>query len=107
MWCSRCCLRALAGGARDLGEAGEADRAWRHLRETLEIPAVPLIFGQKKIVGSLIGNRSDFKEMLAFSARHDIAARVKVLPLSQAAEAIETVRSSRLGHRIVLAIEGK
>jgi ATP-dependent helicase/nuclease subunit A len=31
-------LRALAGGAQDLEEAGEADRAWRHLRETLEIP---------------------------------------------------------------------
>jgi len=71
--------------------------------ETLKIPAVPLIFGQKTITSSLIGNRSDFREMLAFAAMHNIAPRVEVLPMSQAAEAINTVRTARLGHRIVLA----
>ena len=40
--------------------------------------------------------------MLAFSAMHNIAPRVEVLPMSQAAEAINTVRTARLGHRIVL-----
>lgn len=71
--------------------------------ETLSIPAVPLIFGQKTITSSLIGNRSDFKEMLAFSSMHNIAPRVEVLPMSQAAEAIDKVRTARLGHRIVLS----
>jgi uncharacterized zinc-type alcohol dehydrogenase-like protein len=70
--------------------------------ETINIPAVPLIFGQKTITSSLIGNRSDFREMLAFAAMHNIAPKVEVLPMSQAAEAINTVRTSRLGHRIVL-----
>ena len=70
--------------------------------ETITIPAVPLIFGQKTITSSLIGNRSDFKEMLAFSAMHNIAPRVEVAPMSQAADAINQVRTARLGHRIVL-----
>jgi len=70
--------------------------------ETITIPAVPLIFGQKTITSSLIGNRSDFKDMLEFSAQHNIVPRVEVVPMSQAAQAIETVRTSKLGHRIVL-----
>ena len=70
--------------------------------ETLNIPAVPLIFGQKTITSSLIGNRSDVRAMLEFSARHNIEPRVEVLPMAQAAEAIDKVRNSRLGHRIVL-----
>lgn len=71
--------------------------------ESITIPAVPLIFGEKTITSSFIGNRSDFKEMLDFSARHNIAPKIEVIPMSRAAEAINTVRTSRLGHRIVLA----
>jgi len=70
--------------------------------ETIEIPTLPLIFGQKTITSSLIGNPSDFTKMLEFSALHNVAPQVKVMPMSQAAEAIETVRTSYLGHRIVL-----
>ena len=62
--------------------------------ETLSIPAVPLIFGQKTITSSLIGNRSDFRSMLEFSARHKIAPEVEVIPMSEAAGAIDKVRSS-------------
>lgn len=72
--------------------------------ETISIPAVPLIFGQKTITSSLIGNRSDFVEMLEFSARHNIAPKVEVMPIAEAEKAVSTVRSSRLGHRLVLAL---
>jgi uncharacterized zinc-type alcohol dehydrogenase-like protein len=71
--------------------------------ESIVIPNVPFIFGEKTITSSLIGNRSDFTEMLEFSARHNIAPKVEVIPMSKAAQAIDTVRTSRLGHRIVLA----
>jgi len=73
--------------------------------ETISIPAVPMIFGQKSVISSLIGNRSDFKEMLEFSARHNIAPKVEVIPMSKAAEAIKRVRTEKLAHRIVLANE--
>lgn len=73
------------------------------LGESIVIPPVPLIFGQKTITSSLIGNRSDFKEMFEFSARNNIAPKVEVIPMEKAAEAIKTVRTTRLGHRIVLA----
>lgn len=70
--------------------------------DSIDIPGVPLVFGEKSVVSSLIGNRSDFKKMLEFSARHGIVPKTEALPMSKASEAVDRVRKDRLGHRLVL-----
>jgi len=70
--------------------------------DSITIPGAPLIFGEKSVVGSLIGSRSHFKKMFEFSARHGIVPKTEALPMSKASEALDRVRNSRLGHRIVL-----
>ncbi|MFO5440450.1 MAG: NAD(P)-dependent alcohol dehydrogenase, partial [Dolichospermum sp.] len=49
---------------------------------TLNIPLLPLVFGQKAIAGSVVGGRRFMKEMLEFAAIHPIKPRIETIPIS-------------------------
>jgi uncharacterized zinc-type alcohol dehydrogenase-like protein len=71
--------------------------------EPLAIQAFALLGQQKTLAGSAIGGRSAIREMLAFAARHGIAAKTQVRPLAEADAALGDVRQGRARYRIVLA----
>jgi uncharacterized zinc-type alcohol dehydrogenase-like protein len=66
------------------------------------LPAFALIGGQKAIAGSVIGGRKDIREMLEFAARHGVAAKTELRPLSEADAGLAHVRAGRARYRVVL-----
>jgi D-arabinose 1-dehydrogenase-like Zn-dependent alcohol dehydrogenase len=62
----------------------------------------PLLDGQKKVTGSVIGSPSTMKRMLAFSAEHRILPVTERMPMSAANEAVDKVRKGQARLRIVL-----
>jgi alcohol/geraniol dehydrogenase (NADP+) len=71
--------------------------------EPVSAQVFPLLAGQKTISGSPIGGRPAIREMLAFAARHGVAAKVQVRPLAEADAALGEVRRGRARYRVVLA----
>jgi alcohol/geraniol dehydrogenase (NADP+) len=69
----------------------------------IAIPALPLLFGQRRIVGSLIGSAAESQAMLRFSARHNILPQVEVCPMADANAALARLRRNDVRYRIVLA----
>jgi len=69
----------------------------------LVVPATPLITGSLSVRGSAIGSPSIIREMLAFAARHGIAATTRVVPMREANEALDTTRRNLARYRMVLA----
>ncbi len=57
---------------------------------------------RRSIYGNYIGSRADTTQMLAFSAKHEIAALVDVMPLARVNETIERVRRRDVPMGLVL-----
>jgi uncharacterized zinc-type alcohol dehydrogenase-like protein len=68
----------------------------------LQIPAAPLLKGQRAICGSDIGSPAEIREMLAFAAEHAIAAQIEIAPMVEANSAMQRVRDNRVRYRMVL-----
>jgi uncharacterized zinc-type alcohol dehydrogenase-like protein len=68
----------------------------------MEVPALPLILGQKSVSGSPVGSPTAMDSMLAFSGRHSVAPITETFPMSKVNEAIECLRSGKARYRIVL-----
>jgi uncharacterized zinc-type alcohol dehydrogenase-like protein len=71
--------------------------------EPLRLPVGAILDGQKTLTASAIGSRPGIREMLAFAARHGIAAKTQVRPLAEADAALGETRKGRARYRIVLA----
>jgi uncharacterized zinc-type alcohol dehydrogenase-like protein len=71
--------------------------------EPVSVQALTLLGGQKSVTGSAIGGRPAIREMLAFAARHGVAAKTQVRPLAEADAALGEVRKGRARYRVVLA----
>lgn len=69
---------------------------------TLNIPLLPLVFGQKAIAGSVVGGRRFMKEMLEFAAIHQIKPMIETIPISQINAAMDKVVANKARYRIVL-----
>jgi uncharacterized zinc-type alcohol dehydrogenase-like protein len=72
--------------------------------ETMKIPPVALLDGQKTVTASVIGGRPAIREMLDFAARHGVAAKVEMRPLAEADAALARVREARARYRVVLSV---
>ncbi len=72
---------------------------------SLKVSLLPLIFGQKSVVGSVVGGRHFMQEMLEFAAIHQIKPMVETMPLSQVNEAMDKVAANQARYRIVLVSE--
>ncbi|KAB8300407.1 hypothetical protein EYC80_000585 [Monilinia laxa] len=72
--------------------------------ETLSIPYMPLLSAGINIQGSLVANRSEHKQMLEFSAFHEIKPIVQTFPMTESgiAEAIDKLEKGQVYYRAVL-----
>src|SRR5712691_2516360 len=70
--------------------------------EPLEVPALPLIFGRRSIMGWPSGTSIDSQDTLAFSALSGVRPMTEVFPLERAAEAYERMMSGKARFRVVL-----
>jgi D-arabinose 1-dehydrogenase-like Zn-dependent alcohol dehydrogenase len=72
--------------------------------EPLEVPAIPLIFGRRSIMGWPSGTSIDSQDTLAFSAQTGVRAMTEDFPLERAPEAYEHMMSGKARFRAVLTI---
>lgn len=70
--------------------------------EPMEISAIDLIFGQKRVVGSLNGGPAATAAMLDFAVRHNITPQVEHFPMSKVNEAMEHLASGKARYRVIL-----
>ena len=72
---------------------------------SINVPLIPLIFGQKSVVGSVVGGRRFMQEMLDFAAINQIKPMIQTMSLSQVNEAMDKVAANQARYRIVLVSE--
>lgn len=65
----------------------------------LSISAFSLLFGRKKLSGSLIGGIAETQEMLDFCGEHNITSDVEVIPMQQVNEAYERLLKGDVKYR--------
>jgi len=70
--------------------------------EPFSLPAVPLLFGNKTIFGSLIGGIKETQEMMDYCAEHDIVSDVEVITPDRIEEAFERTLKSDVKFRFVI-----
>src|ERR1700756_695014 len=70
--------------------------------EPIEITSLDLIFGERKVAGSLTGNPATGDAALRFSALTGVSAMIETVPLEQAAEAYARMMEGKARFRIVL-----
>jgi uncharacterized zinc-type alcohol dehydrogenase-like protein len=64
--------------------------------------AIDLIFGQKRVSGSLNGGPAMTFAMLDFAVRHTITPQVEHFPMSKVNDALEHLASGKARYRVVL-----
>jgi len=64
-----------------------------------------LIFGRKRLVGSLIGGIPETQEMLDFCAEHDIACDIEMLDIKNINQAYERMKRSDVKYRFVIDMD--
>jgi len=69
---------------------------------SVSVPIIPLVFGHKQVIGSIIGGSSYMNEMFKFCATYKIVPQIEVLPMSKINEAIQRVKENKQRYRIVL-----
>ena len=70
--------------------------------DPIQVSAVPLIFGGRKIHGTLTGTAIDEEDTLAFSVLTNVRPRIETAPLDQAADAYARMMEGRARFRMVL-----
>ncbi len=68
----------------------------------VEATVAPLLSGEKSIGASPIGSPGTIHTMLDFAARHNIAPKTEVMPMSEVNEALKKLHDESPSHRIVL-----
>ncbi len=70
--------------------------------EPIEITGMDLIFGERKVAGSLTGNPATGDATLRFSALSGVSAMIETVPLDQAAAAYAKMMAGKARFRMVL-----
>ena len=68
----------------------------------IEVPAMPLVFGQKVITGSLIGGLPETQEMLDYCAAKNVSADVEVIPVQEINAAYKRMLKADVKYRFVI-----
>lgn len=71
----------------------------------MEVPAAALIFGRRRIAGSLIGGIAETQEMLDFCAEHGVAPEIEIIEPDYINEAYQRVIASDVRYRFVINTE--
>ena len=71
----------------------------------MSVPAPALIFGRRRLAGSLIGGIAETQEMLDFCAEHDVRPEIEVITPDYINEAYQRVLASDVRYRFVIDTE--
>ncbi|HWU02527.1 MAG TPA: NAD(P)-dependent alcohol dehydrogenase [Novosphingobium sp.] len=63
---------------------------------------LPLVFGRRRLAGSLVGGIAETQEMLDFCARHNILPECEMIAMDQINEAFERMEKSDVRYRFVI-----
>jgi uncharacterized zinc-type alcohol dehydrogenase-like protein len=63
---------------------------------------MPLIFGRRRIAGSLIGGLAETQEVLNFCARHNILPLCEMISMDDINEALDRLKAGEIAHRFVI-----
>jgi propanol-preferring alcohol dehydrogenase len=72
--------------------------------EPIEVSAMDLIFGSRKLEGALTGDPATGDETLRFSALSGVSAMIETVPLEQAADAYAKMMAGKVRFRMVLTM---
>ncbi len=70
----------------------------------IQVSALQLILGQKSVISSVVGSRSEMQAMLEFSARHHIVPQIETYPLAEINTVLERLKKNEVRYRAVLEI---
>ncbi len=70
--------------------------------DPLDLNVFNLLMAQRQVSGSPVGSPATIADMLQFAARHNIAPKVELFPMSKVNEAFERLKSGDARYRIVL-----
>jgi uncharacterized zinc-type alcohol dehydrogenase-like protein len=70
--------------------------------ESIPLSAFSLIFGNKRLAGSLIGGIAETQEMLDYCGEHEIVSEVEVIPAQKINEAYERMLKGDVRYRFVI-----
>lgn len=70
--------------------------------EPTPVAAFGLIFGRRRLAGSLIGGIKETQEMLDFCAEHGVASDIELIPIQQINEAYERMLKGDVRYRFVI-----
>jgi uncharacterized zinc-type alcohol dehydrogenase-like protein len=70
--------------------------------EPLPLEVAALLFGRKKIAGSLIGGIRETQEMLDFCGQHNVVADVEMIGVQQINQAYERLLKNDVKYRFVI-----
>jgi uncharacterized zinc-type alcohol dehydrogenase-like protein len=67
-----------------------------------QVNAAQLVFGRKKLAGSLIGGINETQEMLNFCGEHNIVSDIEIINMPQIQEAFDRLVRSQVKYRFVI-----
>lgn len=70
--------------------------------QDLQLPVIPIVGGELRILGSAVGTRQDVRDLLALAAKTGIRCHVETQPLDQVNAVFERLRRGDVRGRIVL-----
>jgi uncharacterized zinc-type alcohol dehydrogenase-like protein len=73
--------------------------------EPAPIATFPLIFGRKRLAGSMIGGIRETQEMLEFCAQHNIPSDIEVIPIKDVEKAYERTIKGDVRYRFVIDLK--
>jgi D-arabinose 1-dehydrogenase-like Zn-dependent alcohol dehydrogenase len=74
--------------------------------DPMPINALPIVFGERSIVGSLTGKAIDNQDTLDFSVLQGVRPIIETVPLEQAADAYHKMMAGKARFRMVLTMDG-
>jgi len=72
--------------------------------DPMPINVIPIVFGERSIVGSLTGKAIDNKDTLDFSVLQGVRPMIETVPLEQAADAYRKMMAGKARFRMVLTM---
>ncbi|KFK30415.1 hypothetical protein AALP_AA7G257900 [Arabis alpina] len=70
----------------------------------LELPVMPLIFGRKMVVGSMIGGIKETQEMMDLAGKHNITADIELISVDYVNTAMERLEKADVRYRFVIDV---
>ena len=72
--------------------------------EPLPLEVAGLLFGRKKIAGSLIGGIRETQEMLDFCGQHNVTSEIEMIGVEEIDQAYDRLLKNEVKYRFVIDI---